>query len=138
MRELSYTSLFAVYLGGIYITYCFLHISVLCFSFFFQGVSHEEGSKMNPLSSILSSFDEDDFIVIKLDIDTGSIEVPLVKQLLDGGKNGIYHKLIDQFYFEHHIHMKEIAGSWGSSMRKCVYSTSFSVRHTKTITHYYI
>lgn len=106
--------------------YYLLFFTYLCsVSLFFQGVSHEEGSKMNPLRSILSSFDEDDFIVIKLDIDTGSIEVPLVKQLLDGGENGIYHKLIDQFYFEHHVHMKEIAGSWGSSMRKCVYSTSF-------------
>ena len=107
-----------------------LHISVLFLSFF-QGVSHEEGSKMNPLHSILSSFNEDDFIVMKLDIDTGSIELPLVKQLLDGGENGIYHKLIDQFYFEHHVHMKEIAKNWKSTMSKCVFTQHLSARHTK-------
>jgi len=76
------------------------------------GVSHEEGNRMNPLNSILQKFDEDDFIVVKLDIDTNSIEVPLAKQLLEGGDNRIYHRLIDQFYFEHHVHLGELGGSW--------------------------
>ena len=58
------------------------------------GVSAEEGSKMNPINSILEKFDEDDFIVFKLDIDTASIEVPLAYQLLEGGKDGIYHRLV--------------------------------------------
>lgn len=84
------------------------------------GVNHQEGHKMNPLNSILQGFDEDDFIVVKLDIDTSSIEVPLAKQLLKGGENGTYHKLIDQFYFEHHVHLGELAGSWGGSMEGTV------------------
>lgn len=80
------------------------------------GVSHIRGHKMNPLHSILEKFSEDDFIVVKLDIDTSSIEVPLVEQLLEGGPDGMYHKLIDQFYFEHHVHLGELAQAWGRSM----------------------
>lgn len=80
------------------------------------GVNHTEGDKLNPLHSILSTFDEDDFIVVKLDIDTSFIEVPLAHQLLEGGKNGLYHKLVDQFYFEHHVHLGELAPYWSYTM----------------------
>ena len=80
-----------------------------------KGVNHTEGHRMNPLHSILSKFHEDDFIVVKLDIDTGWIEVPLARQLLED-KNNVYHKLIDQFYFEHHVHLGELARSWKKSM----------------------
>jgi hypothetical protein len=48
-------------------------------------VNHEEGAKMNPLHSILQNFNKDDFIVVKLDIDTADVEVPLAYQLLEGG-----------------------------------------------------
>ena len=68
---------------------------------------------MNPLHSILSKFSEEDFVVVKLDIDTSSIEVPLAHQLLE---DTTYHNLIDQFYFEHHVHLAELAPAWGSSM----------------------
>jgi hypothetical protein len=69
------------------------------------GVNHEEGHKLNPLHSILSRFDENDFIVVKLNIDTARVELPLACQLLEGGKDGLYQKLIDQFYFEHHANL---------------------------------
>ena len=84
------------------------------------GVSHDKEDKLDPLLSILQTFDEDDFIVVKLDIDTSHIELPLAKQLLEGGKDGIYHKLVDQFYFEHHVHLGEIAPRWGGSMKGTV------------------
>lgn len=77
----------------------------------------EEGVKLNPLHSILNQFDEDDFVVVKLDVDTAEVEVPLVYQLLEGGLNGTYHKLVDQFYFEHHVHLGNIAFACGDSMR---------------------
>ena len=83
-------------------------------------VNQEEGAKMNPLHSILQHFNEDDFIVIKLDIDTSHVEVPLALQLLEGGKNGTYHRLVDQFYFEHHVHLGNIAWAWGGSMKGTV------------------
>ncbi len=81
------------------------------------GVSKGEDDKMNPLRSILQQFLEDDMIVVKLDIDTSSIEVPLARQLLEGGPDGIYHRLIDHFYFEHHVHMKEMKPSWRQTMK---------------------
>lgn len=46
--------------------------------------------------------------------------MPLAKQLLDGGPNGTYHLLVDQFYFEHHVHLGELAGAWGYSMNGTV------------------
>lgn len=81
------------------------------------GITHEEGHRLNPLHSILSQFNEDDFIVVKLDIDTASIEVPLAHQLLN---DPTYHKLIDQFYFEHHVHLAELAANWRGSMKGSV------------------
>jgi len=73
------------------------------------GVSTEKTSQLNPLYSIINTFDEDDLIVVKLDIDTPSIELPLVLQLLDDNELA---KLVDQFYFEHHVHMGELASAW--------------------------
>ena len=81
-----------------------------------EGVKPDEGNKMNPIYSILESFDEDDFIVFKLDVDTATVENPLALQILNGGPDGIYHRLIDQFYFEHHVHLQEIAPFWGRTM----------------------
>jgi hypothetical protein len=67
--------------------------------------------KLNPLHSIpLRKFKEDDFVIIKLDIDTPEIELPLAVQLL---QDESLHPLVDQFYFEHHVNMKEIAMYWG-------------------------
>lgn len=68
---------------------------------------------MNPIKYILRNFNEDDLIIFKLDIDTGSIEVPLAYQLLeDDSVKG----LIDHFYFEHHVNMKEMAPWWGGKV----------------------
>lgn len=79
------------------------------------GVVPDEGAKLNPLHSILKTFNEDDLIVVKLDIDTAWVELPLAQQLLED-KDGVYQALVDQFYFEHHVHLGELANAWGSSM----------------------
>jgi len=79
------------------------------------GVDHGKDSKLNPLKSILQKFNEDDLIIVKLDVDTPSVEMPLAQQLLED-KDGLYGKLIDHFYFEHHVHLGELKNSWGSSM----------------------
>ena len=76
------------------------------------GVSAEEGHKLNPLHSILKKLSEDDFVVVKLDIDTPAVELPLFRQLLED-KDGIYSKMIDHFYFEHHHYLGELAPYWG-------------------------
>ena len=78
------------------------------------GVSAEEGHKLNPLHSIMKKFNKDDLIIVKLDVDTPSIEVALAHQLLEDKDDGIYSNklLIDQFNFEHHVHLSELAAKW--------------------------
>lgn len=84
------------------------------------AVDADPESKMNPLKSILSQFDEDDFIVVKLDIDHGPTEVPLAKQIYNS--DDLLAK-IDHFYFEHHVNMEEIAPSWQESMEGTIKDT---------------
>ncbi len=83
------------------------------------GVSKTEGDRLNPLHSIIKKLHEDDFVVLKLDIDSPSIELPLARELLED-KDGLYSKIVDQFYFEHHVHLGELAGDWRSSMKGTV------------------
>ena len=77
------------------------------------GVDAATGSRLNPYTTLLDKYDEDDLIVIKMDIDTPSLELPLARQLLEDDRLA---KLVDQFYFEHHVHLTEMAGYWGSAM----------------------
>jgi hypothetical protein len=65
----------------------------------------------NPLSSIIATFRPDDFIIVKLDVDTPSVELPLAYQLLND-----HAHLVDVMFFEHHVHLRELASSWGRSM----------------------
>jgi len=73
------------------------------------GVAHDPTSEENPWNILRESFNEDDFIVVKLDIDTPSVEMPLVNQLLERED---LHRLVDQFYFEHHVQITEMNTSW--------------------------
>lgn len=77
------------------------------------GVSADPDSKYNPLVSLLRKLNREDFVVVKLDIDTSFIEVPLVHQILN--QENLFG-LIDQFYFEHHVHLGELARNWGGTM----------------------
>ncbi|OEU07111.1 hypothetical protein FRACYDRAFT_251850 [Fragilariopsis cylindrus CCMP1102] len=78
------------------------------------GVSSNITSYTNPLRLILDTYNkETDFIVIKLDIDTPTIEIQLSKLLLEIPE---LTKLVDIFYFEHHIAMKELSAAWKSTM----------------------
>jgi hypothetical protein len=77
------------------------------------GVSPDPDSSMNPLKMLLENYDVDDFVVIKLDVDTPSVELPLAKQLLEDER---FTDLVDSFYFEHHVHLDELKLSWGPTM----------------------
>ncbi|CAF3921676.1 unnamed protein product [Rotaria magnacalcarata] len=50
-----------------------------------------------------------DHVVIKLDIDTPEVEIPLISQLLND--SSIY-SLVDEVFFEHHVHVKEMNPYW--------------------------
>ena len=77
------------------------------------GVNPDPASPLNPLSMILDNYNEDDFIVVKLDIDTPSVEMPLANQLLNDPR---FQNRVDSFYFEHHIFLKELESSWGGGV----------------------
>jgi hypothetical protein len=80
-------------------------------------VSPEPDGALNPLKLLLDNFNVDDFIVIKLDIDTPSVEMPLVRQLLEDPR---YARLVDHFYFEHHVYLKELLRNWGKAVKGSV------------------
>jgi hypothetical protein len=61
-------------------------------------------SKMNPWKLVRENFGEDDFVVVKLDVDNGNVEEEMVKQLLEDNE---LVKMVDQFCFEHHVSLKE-------------------------------
>jgi hypothetical protein len=84
------------------------------------GVVAEPGHRLNPFTTLLETFTEDDVVIVKLDIDTPYIEEPLARQLLSpDAKNGKrpLAKIIDHFYFEHHVYMEELSYNWGGSMQ---------------------
>lgn len=62
-------------------------------------------SLFHPSSLIMASQNS---LVLHADIDTSSIEVPMVDLLLD---NEHFDKLVDCFYFEHHVHLRGLANS---------------------------
>ena len=77
-------------------------------------VQANKTSYLNPFQMILNEFEEDDLVLVKLDVDTPELELNLVYQLLsqenDEGKR--LSRLIDHFYFEHHVTAWEMSTSW--------------------------
>ncbi|CAB9514168.1 expressed unknown protein [Seminavis robusta] len=74
------------------------------------GVDPDPQSKNNPFNLLLDNFNEDDLVIVKLDIDTPWIEQKLAHQLLADDR---LLRIIDHFYFEHHVNQKELAPYWG-------------------------
>ena len=86
------------------------------------------------MTSILSNYNEDDYIIIKLDIDTSHIEIQLANQLFN------HNKLIDQFYFEHHVELAELMPYWGASASGSVLDSLLlfqSLRKNGIAAHYW-
>mmetsp|Transcript_29212 Transcript_29212/g.44164 ORF Transcript_29212/g.44164 Transcript_29212/m.44164 type:complete len:391 (-) Transcript_29212:111-1283(-) len=75
------------------------------------GVTGEAGHMNNPFTMLKENFDSDDFIVVKLDIDTPSVERPLFQQMLTDPE---LHEIVDVFYFEHHVMIDEMQPFWGA------------------------
>ena len=93
------------------------------YHWFNVGVETDPNSYQNPFRILSQHFTRDDFVVVKLDIDTPELEIPLARQLLEGtfakddGETKRLADLVDVFYFEHQILMKELASSWKTSMK---------------------
>jgi hypothetical protein len=84
------------------------------------GVVSDPQNSQNPFQLLKENFHPDDLIIVKLDIDKGGIEVPLAHQLLNDDE---LVKLVDCFYFEHHVFLDELAQDWGHTMSGSVDET---------------
>ena len=71
-------------------------------------VDKDEESDRNPLQLLNAT--PQDFVVVKLDIDTPDVETELVQQLLEDVK---LHALVGVFYFEHHVRIHNFEWLWG-------------------------
>ncbi|CAF1660222.1 unnamed protein product [Didymodactylos carnosus] len=74
------------------------------------GCSADKASKDNPWRILLAAAKPEDYVIVKLDIDTSSIELPLIQQILE---NSTISQLIDEMFFEHHVTVKEMIRYWG-------------------------
>ncbi|XP_055339268.1 uncharacterized protein LOC129588879 [Paramacrobiotus metropolitanus] len=67
-------------------------------------------SHRNPWNTLQRVVSAEDFVVVKMDIDTPEIENRLVRQLLADPQLQV---LIDDFYFEHHVNATPMSAFWG-------------------------
>lgn len=101
------------------------------------GVDSEPGAKLNPFTTILNKFDSDDFIVVKLDIDTTLIENRLAMQLRDDPR---LLDLVDLFYYEDHRLQAELMPYWMGGARGSIGESlelMTDLRKTGVAAHYW-
>ncbi len=80
--------------------------------FYNFGVAAAEGPA-NPLTVLKTIARPGDYVVFKLDIDTPSVETPLVEQFL---KDAEAQALVTDFYYELHFGLVEMEAFWGGGM----------------------
>lgn len=90
---------------------------------FFRGAELDDIGRLHFMNWPVSSGDDlhnpwhllkrvtapQDFVVVKLDIDTPAVESELVRQLL---ADPALHALVDVFYFEHHVRIADFEWMW--------------------------
>ena len=74
------------------------------------GVAADPNSRQNPFRMLKQNYNEDDLVIVKLDVDTPDLERKLAEQ---SKSDPALAKLIDHFYFEHHVHQAELKHAWG-------------------------
>ena len=99
-------------------------------SYFNLGVDVTPGAKHNPLRTLREIAKPSDFVVMKIDIDPDSaIETKLIKQLL---AEPALLDLIDELYYEHHVHLSPMAfKGWAASL----YSTNETLSSSYELFH---
>jgi hypothetical protein len=76
-------------------------------------VSAEAGHPDNVWEHVKAVASQDDYVVVKLDIDNTPLEETLVGQLIGPGSDSLL-RLVDEFYFEHHVHTRPMDVYWGT------------------------
>jgi hypothetical protein len=77
----------------------------------FINVGVETTGKFNPWNVLKNIAKPEDYVIVKLDIDTPHLELPLIKQIVD---NASISSLIDEMFFEMHITVTEMQIYWGT------------------------
>jgi len=77
---------------------------------FYDGIpiTADPNSHENPVKRILEKCKPEDFCAFKLDIDTPSVEFPIIEQLMASPAPAA---VLDEFFFEHHVH--GVMENWG-------------------------
>jgi hypothetical protein len=75
--------------------------------------SSDVASWANPWNTLLSVATPEDYVVVKLDIDTWQVENPLVDQILS---TPALRERIDEFFYEHHVRMEKIEAVWRTAV----------------------
>lgn len=102
------------------------------------GVDSRPGAKLNPFTMLKKNFLPDDFVVVKLDVDNTNTELPLATQLLHDEQ---LHSLVDHFYFEHHVHLDELAMGWLTTMHGTIHESLqlfYQLRQKGIAAHYWV
>lgn len=96
-----------------------------------------DANMQNPFKLLLENFDEDDLIVVKLDVDNPDVERMLVTQL---DQSPELLKLIDIFYFEHHVNQNELKYHWGATTESVEFSFDLfqSLRQQGLAAHFWV
>ena len=80
------------------------------YTYFNVPVNSSKDSEQNPLRFIRALVQKEDFVVLKVDIDSPFTELELIKEIITDREGvGI---LIDEIYFEHHVTGSLMSHSW--------------------------
>ena len=79
---------------------------------------------LNPWQLLKSTVSAEDFVVVKLDIDTPSVELELIDQLIADPE---LHGLVDVFYFEHHVYIHDFEWCWGRTFAPQTLRDSYAI-----------
>ena len=87
-------------------------------------VSPEPGHSDNALDYIRRITRPEDFVLVKLDIDTTPVEEALVGQILASDE---LLGLVDEFYFEHHVNILPMHQYWGTQSAQQTLADTYSI-----------
>ena len=83
-------------------------------AFTFVNTGVEANGKFNPWRILASLVKPQDYVIVKLDIDTNDLEKDLMQQIVN---NQSLHSLIDEMFFEMHVFIDDMAPYWGSQQK---------------------
>lgn len=90
-------------------------------SYFNIPVEDAKGGKNNPWRYVRDLVQPEDFVVVKVDIDTPKIEAELMRQLIMNDDKALDDdrvklcELIDELYFEHHVWGSGLSPTWAGN-----------------------